>query len=210
MMNRVEISLDLRTINRLVRKVNVRGNLPVGSLISAIKDKYSLDDQYELHLPGVKEALLLDQTLDVAGVRGGMTLECVQLREPSQTPALIEKGTKMRFSQTYARVFFLEQSTLSEFELTWWPAIIGRRDRSDPVRNKLLAVDLEPLEKTSSVSRHHACVTEDSGSFFIEALADKNPVYLEGKRLQLGSRYALPTGMTIQVGQLKLNFNVRD
>ena len=92
----------------------------------------------------------------------------------------------------------------------WWPAIIGRLDLADPSRNRLLGVDLHTGDQTQGVSRHHACLTEADGSFFIEALADTNPVFVEGTKLRPGIRYPLSTGTSIQLGRVLLNFNVRN
>jgi hypothetical protein len=208
-MKRVEFTIDVDGLNKPPRKVNVRADLPVGSLITAVKDHFSLNGQYELFLADASAALDPEQPLDAAGVNPGAHLRCVQLRTPSTTPALIERGQKRRFSQKFERVFFLEQRTFDEFQLNWWPAVIGRRDRSDPARNRLLAIDLERHEETPTISRHHACVTESGGAFFIEVLQTRNPVFLNGKALEPGVRHALNAGSTLQLGQIRLNFNVR-
>ncbi len=208
-MNRLELLLDIPTINKPPRKVNVRADLQVSGLITAIKDHFSLNGHYALYAGDATEALPGDAALNAAGVNNGMTLRCAQVRTPSNTPALIESGQKRRFSQKYERVFLSEQRTFEEFQLKWWPAIIGRRDRADPARNRLLAVDLEPLEETPTVSRHHACITEEDGAFYIEVLQARNPVYLNGNRLDPSQRHPLAAGASLQVGSVRLTFNVR-
>jgi hypothetical protein len=204
-MNRLELTIAIKAINKPPRKVNVRADLPVADFVTAIKDHFNLDGQYELRQTGTRQPLDGQKTLVEAGVRHGAALDCLVVQERSNTPELIQSGDKRRFSQTFGRVYFRDQNSLTEYELRWWPAIIGRRDIADPSRNKLLAVDLE----AGGVSRHHACVTEASGAFFIEALAENNPVFVEGKKLKVGLKYPLPTGTTIQLGQVLLNFNVR-
>src|SRR3972149_1307907 len=71
-----------------------------------------------------------------------------------------------------------------------------------------LAVDLEPVEELPTVSRHHACITEKRGQFFIEDIQGRNPVYLDGTRLREGSQHPLTAGQTIQVGRVRLTFNL--
>lgn len=78
----------------------------------------------------------------------------------------------------------------------------------NPANNKLLAVDLEEMEELPTVSRHHAAITEKSGSFFIEDIQGRNPVYLEGQRLKQGIQYPLAAGATIQLGRVSLTFRL--
>ena len=209
-MNRLEFTIAIKSINKPPRKVNVRADLPVGKLIAAIQDHFSLDGEYELRLANSRQPLGMGKALAEAGVSSGATLECVALQQRSNTPTLIQSGERRKFSQAFGRVYFRDQNSLTEYEMKWWPAIVGRLDIADPSRNRLLAVDLHAGDQTQGVSRHHACVTEADGSFFIEALADNNPVFVEGKKLRPGIRYPLPTGTSIQLGRALLNFNVRN
>lgn len=209
-MNRLELTIAIKALNSPPRRVNVRADLPVGSLLTSIKDHFNLVGQFELRMANSRQALDPSKPLVEVGVRPGASLECIALREQSNTPLLIQQGERRKFSQGVGRVFFRDQNSLTEYELKWWPAIIGRVDMADPSRNRLLAVDLHTGDQTNGVSRHHACVTEDGGSFFIEALAENNPVYVEGKKLPPGVRYPLPTGTSLQLGRVSLNFNVRN
>jgi hypothetical protein len=206
--NRLELSLDIKAINKPPRKVNVRADLPASQLITAIRDHFNLDGNYELRVVGSGQVLHGEQPLSAANIQTGAVLECVRLQERSNSLVLIELGTKRAFSQKFSRVSFVEQRSFTEFRLNWWPAVIGRRDRNDPSRNKLLAVDLEQLDLT--VSRHHACITEANGSFFVEALQDQNPLFVEDKRISAGIKRPLATGTTLRLGNTFLNFNVRD
>lgn len=208
-MNRIEFTVDVPGAGKKPRKLNARADLTVSSLITAIKDHFSLNGSFELRLQDSETGLPEQSGLVAAGVTPASVLKCVPVRMQSTTPALIDSGQRKRFSQKFQRVFFLDQKSMLEYDLTYWPAVIGRRDRSDPARNRLLAVDLEGAEPTPSVSRHHACITEENGQFFIEALQDNNPLYANGKRLEARFKHPLPTGATLQLGAIKLNFNVR-
>ena len=209
-MNRLEFTIAVKGTNKPPSKVNVRADLPVGSLLTAVKDHFNLDGEYELRIANSRQSLNASRVLSEAGIGTGTALECVAVQQRSNTPTLIQAGERRKFSQTFGRLYFRDQNSLTEYELKWWPAIIGRADIADPSRNRLLAVDLHTGEQAEGVSRHHACLTEADGSFFIEALADNNPVFVEGKKLRPGIRYPLPTGTTIQLGRVLLNFNVRN
>lgn len=205
-MDRLTLTLDIQAQNIGARRVNVRSSLLVGNLVAAIKDKFNLDGNYELRLAKAREPLAEERALNEAGVAEGSTLVCARLRERTGTAEAIQRGQRLAFSKPFKRVYFSEQRSLNEYELAWQPALIGRRDHRNPTNNRLLAVDLEELEDLPSVSRHHACVLEKNGSFFIEAVQDRNPVYLDGERLRPGVQYDLPAGALLQVGRIWLTF----
>jgi len=209
-MNRLELTIAIARTSKPPRRVNVRADLQVDKLLGAVKDHFNLDGEYELRLAASHQPLSASAALAEAGVENGAALECVAVLQRSNTPSLIQTGERRKFSQTFGRVYFRDQNSLTEYELRWWPAIIGRLDLADPSRNRLLAVDLHTDEGAEGVSRHHACVTEADGSFFVEALALTNPVFVEGKKLQPGIRTPLATGATLQLGRVLLNFNVRN
>jgi hypothetical protein len=205
-MDRLTLTLDIQAQNIGARRVNVRSSLLVGNLIATIKDKFNLDGNYELRRADAREPLSEQNALNEAGVAEGSTLVCARLRERTGTAEAIQRGQRVAFSKPFKRVYFSEQRSLNEYELAWQPALIGRRDHRNPTNNRLLAVDLEELEELPSVSRHHACVLERNGSFFIEAVQDRNPVYLDGERLRPGVQYDLPAGALLQVGRIWLTF----
>lgn len=207
-MERLNLNLDIQAQNIGVRRVNVRSSLLVGNLIAAIKDKFNLDGNYELRLADAHAPLAEERALTEAGVMEGSTLVCTRLRERTGTMDAIRRGERVPFSKPFKRVYFSEQRSLNEYDLAWQPAIIGRRDHRNPTNNRLLAVDLEELEELPSVSRHHACVLEKNGSFFIEAIQERNPVYLDGERLRPGVQYDLPAGALLQVGRIWLTFHL--
>jgi pSer/pThr/pTyr-binding forkhead associated (FHA) protein len=120
----------------------------------------------------------------------------------------IARGMRDYFEEQFQRVYLTEQRTRTEFDLAWQPAILGRKDHRDPSKNKLLAVDLEGVEDLPTVSRHHAALTMRGGSFFIETLQPRNPVYLDGAQLKPGIRYPLAAGAVIEVGRIALTFSV--
>ncbi len=209
-MDRLTITLEIREGNLKPQPVNVRGNMTAGNLVLIVKDKFNLVENYELRLKGGTQALPEEAPLDQAGVSDGSTLIVTRVLQATGTLDRIARGERKPFSKTFSRVYLREDHTRNEYELIWQPAIIGRRDHRNPANNRLMALDLEDLEELPSVSRHHACITEAGGTFFIEPLQARNPVYVDGQRVTEGMQMPLQPGVTIQVGRLGFDFLVNE
>jgi hypothetical protein len=207
-MDRMTLTLHIGPNDIGARRVNVRSSLLVGSLINAFKDKFNLDGNFELRLKGQGQALPEGRALDQAGVTDEGELVCTRLIEASETLDVIARGVRGPFNKGYARVFLQEQRTLSEYDLAWQPAILGRKDQRNPASNRLLAVDLESVEDLPTVSRHHACITESDGTFYLESLQDRNPLYLDGVQLRPFVKHPLAPGAYLQLGRVWLTFQV--
>ncbi len=207
-MDRMNLTLHIKPNDIGAKRANVRSSLLVGNLITTLKDKFNLDGNFELRLKGKSEALRPDSALDQAGVTEGGELVCTRVIEASGTLDTIAQGVRAPFSKSYTRVFLQEQRTLGEYDLTWQPAILGRKDHRNPANNRLLAVDLEGVEELPTVSRHHACITEQGGAFYIESLQDRNPLYLDGEQVRAYVKHPLPAGTLIQVGRVWLTFQL--
>jgi hypothetical protein len=209
-MNRMNLTLHFQITDNDIapRSINVRSSLMVANLIDIVKNKFNLVGNYELRLRDSEQALDPGQGLDQLGVQDGGELACVSIRDVSNTLDLIDRGLRMPFEQSFKRVYLLEQRLLKEYDLLWQPAIIGRRNRQNPHKNRLLAVDLDGFEDLPTVSRHHACITEQDGAFFLESIHLQNPTYLDDVKLQLNVKLPLHAGSTIRVGKVQLIFNL--
>jgi hypothetical protein len=205
-MDRMTVTIDIRDNNIGPKHVNLRSSLVVANLIATIKDKFNLDGNYVLRLEGDRYKLPDEAPLDQTAAREGSVLVCEPVLEATGTLDAIQRGVRVRLSKGFKRAYLQETRFLSEFDLVWQPAIIGRRDRRNPSKNRLLAVDLDELEEDPTVSRHHACITETGGSFFIESVNPHNPTFLNDARLRMGVKYPLPPGARLQVGRMNLMF----
>jgi hypothetical protein len=205
-MDRMTLTIDIQANDVGTKPVNLRSSLLVSSLITTIKDKFNLDGDFDLRLENSRQSLPAEAPLDQAGVTDGAVLICAPVAQDTGTLEAIERGVRIRLSKNFKRVFLQEERNLIEYDLAWHPAIIGRRDRRNPSRNRLLAVDLDDLEEAPTVSRHHACITEENGSFFLESLNDHNPTYVGDTRLRHGLKYPLPPGSRIRIGRVVLEF----
>jgi hypothetical protein len=207
-MDRMNVTLNIQANSIGQRRVNVRSSLVVANLVATVKDKFNLDGNFEVRLDNSRIPLADDAALDAAGVQDGSTLAVTRVMEATGTIDAIERGLRERLSKNFKRVYLAEERTLAEFDLYWQPAVIGRRDYRNPSKNRLLAADLEELEGTQTVSRHHAAISESGGSFFLESVNPYNPTFLGDMRLRMGVLYPLPAGSRIRVGQIVLTFHI--
>lgn len=206
--DRLELKLDIQFGSIGTRAVDVRRSLTVANLIANVQDKFNLDDELSIRRSAAGAPLSPEVALDQAGVKTGDTLVVSRVAKPTGTLADIARNQPILFSRKFTRVFLRETSTLAEFDLWYYPAIIGRKDKRDPSRNRLLAVDLTPFEDSHTVSRYHACIMESNGAFFIEDIQGRNPVYVNGARIRPGERAPLRAGAEIKVGGIVMRFNL--
>jgi FHA domain len=191
------------------KRINIRSNITAGDLITAIQKQFSLDGLYEIKLGN----RLLDPALplDEQGVadQGRLLFSATEMKR-SDTADLIVRGVRQEFSVPKQRVFVSDDREGTEYDIYWQPAVLGRRDPRDAFRNQLVAVDLEEAGDSMSVSRHHACITEAAGQFYVEGLSDRNPTYVNDAPLRFGVKTLLHAGDRILMGRISLTFYVVD
>jgi len=207
-MDRVNVTIDVQANDIGAKRVNLRGSLRVGNLIATIRDKFNLDGEFQIRLENSRQPLPPEAELDESGVTDGSLLICSRVVEASGTLEAIRHGARENLSKKFKRVYLQDERNLTEYDIAWQPAIVGRKDGRDPSKNRLLAVDLEDLEESYTVSRHHACLVEKEGSFFIESINERNATLLGTTRLKFGVKYPLPAGSKIRVGRINLTFYV--
>ena len=204
----MNVTIDIRAASVGPKRVNLRSSLVVGNLIATIKDKFNLDGIFMLHLDNTRQRLPEGAELEQAGVTEGSVLVCARIIEATGTLESIARGVRERLSKNFQRVYLQDERDLIEYDLVWQPAVIGRKNHRDPSQNKLLIADLGDMEEASSVSRHHAAITEAGGSFFLESLNEHNPTYLGDTRLRYGVKYPLPVGSRVGIGRVALTFYI--
>jgi len=207
-MERLTLTVNVRPNRIGKQQVNIRSNMTVANFIAAIQDKFNLDGTLELYLKKADGPLKLSEPVEGVGVADGGVLVCERVVEDTGTQDAIQRGLREPFDDQFKKIYLVESHTLTEYDLTWQPAIVGRKDHRNPSNNRLLAVDLEGTEDLPTVSRHHACITMHEGTFFIEQIQERNPTFLDETRLDVGMKYPLAAGSTIRLGKLTLTFNV--
>ncbi len=206
-MDRLKLTLNILPNDVGVKEVDVRKSLVVANLLAEIQDRFNLDGTLELKVEQ-GAPLEVSESLDRLGVADGAKLVCDRVVEDTGTADAIARGVRESIEGQFKRVYLQEEHTLTEYDVTWQPAVVGRLDHRDPSNNRLLAVDLESIEDLPTVSRHHACITLKNGKFYIEPLSPRNPSYLDGKVLKMMRRYPIAAGARVQVGNIFLTFNV--
>jgi len=96
-----------------------------------------------------------------------------------------------------------EESTGKEFDIQWQPAVIGRPS-TDVDHNIILAVNVQLLSDGKTISRRHAQITFAEGRYFIEPLAEQNPVFLNGRELPVHGKREVRNGDKLSFGNNKL------
>ena len=207
-MERLTLTVDIRPNKVGKQQVNIRSNMTVANFIAAIQDKYNLDGHLELNVKGSKGPLMRSKPLEQIGVAEGAVLICKRVVEDTGTQDAIQRGIRVPFDDQFKRIYLVESRTLVEYDLIWQPAIVGRKDHRNPSNNRLLAVDLEGTEDLPTISRQHACISMNKGTFFLEQIQDHNPTFLDETRLDAGVKYPLAAGSTIRLGRVIMTFYV--
>ena len=209
-MARTQLAIQFKT-DQLTgdKRINIRSNLTVGDLITTIQKQFSLDGLYELKLGGrlLDPALPLDEQGVADQVR--LVFSPTEIKR-SDTADLIARGVRRELTVQKQRVYLRDDREGSEYDITWQPCVIGRRDPRDPARNRLLAVDLDEAGDAMSVSRQHACISEEGGVFYVEGLSDRNPTYINDVPLRFGVKSLLHAGDRILAGKISLTFYIID
>jgi pSer/pThr/pTyr-binding forkhead associated (FHA) protein len=96
----------------------------------------------------------------------------------------------------------------TEFQLTNDESTIGRWDADNGV---FPDIDLDAHDEDAKVSRRHARIRRNNGSYFIEDLGSTNGTYVNrGRRLLPGNAQLLNDGDEVIVGKTFLRFRINN
>lgn len=187
------------------QRAEVRKTLQVKTLIEEILREFddiptASHETYALYLKGTEDPLDEDKTLTELDIQPHDELVFDHLRKFIR---------RMLDPKDYA--FVVEENTGKIFDIQWQPAIIGRPS-TDMDHNIMLAVNLQLLPDGITISRKHAQITCSDGRYFIEALAENNPVYLNGKQIAINKKKEIKKKDKLQLGPRKicLSFETQD
>ena len=202
----LELTFDI--FDDVSQRASVLNTLTIAELIAEIVTEFEELDTagyqvYDLYMEGDNRRLESARTLLDLGLQPGDRLQLAWARDPfrvQRQPVSDSGGALLR-----------EAATNVEFLIKWQPAVIGRPD-SNRAHNSMLAANLEWLPKSHRVSRTHAQITERGGSYYLEAMAENNPTYLNDETINPGRRYKLASGDTILLGRsgIQLDFELRE
>lgn len=207
-MERYILTISSELFDEPEQEASVRKNLTIRALIEEIRQEFNLlEGSYALKLTDGSEPLDNDKTLSELGIQTGSALVYERARMRLSQQMIARGGQFFQGIHGAKRMVLREQHSGQEFPIRWQPAIIGRAAARDPMGAEALAVNVSNLEEGRTVSRQHAQITEYNGRYFVEALSDKNPTFLNAHELAVGEKRALEPGDTIRVGKIDLVFD---
>ena len=179
------------------QRARLRRSLTVTALIEEILrefDDIAADspEKYAIYLKGFDHPLKPVETLAQLDIQPQDELVFDYVRQVIR---------RMLDARNYASL--REEGTGKEFDIQWQPAVVGRPS-TDVDHNIILAVNVQLLPDGKSVSRRHAQITFSEGRYFIEPLAEQNPVFLNGKELPVHSKREIRNGDKLAFGNNKL------
>jgi pSer/pThr/pTyr-binding forkhead associated (FHA) protein len=150
-------------------------------------------EKYAIYLKGMERPLNPTSTMVQLDIQPQDELVFDYVRQPIR---------QMLEPKDYA--FLEEVTTRKVYDIQWQPAVIGRPD-SDVGHNIILAVNVQLLPNGRTISRKHAQITFSDGHYYIEPLAEHNPVFLNGKEIPLNSKREIKNNDKLAIGRHKIN-----
>jgi pSer/pThr/pTyr-binding forkhead associated (FHA) protein len=196
----IDVKIDI--FEHSGQRARVRRNLTVRGLIEEILKEFDdigadQPEKYTLQLKGNERPLNHNQNmlqLDIQPqdelVLGYVRQTLRQMLDPTQYALLVE------------------DTTGKEFDIQWQPALIGRPN-NEAEHNIMLAANLLLLPNGMTVSRRHAQITVSAGHYYLEPLAENNPVFLNQKEVPFGGQVEIRSGDRLTFGRSKLSMTFR-
>ena len=179
------------------QRARVRKSLTINALIDEVLREFDdiagdTPEKYAIYLKGFDNPLKVHETLTELDIQPQDELVFGYMRQVIRRMLDIEQYATLR-----------EESTGKEFAIQWHPAVIGRPS-TEVDHNFILAVNVQLLPNGITVSRRHAQITFSEGRYFVEPLAEQNPVFLNGKELPFQARREIRNGDRLAFGNKKL------
>ena len=191
----IDVKIDV--FEHTAQRARLRKTLTVSGLIDEIFKEF--DDiaadapgKYALYLKGSDRPLPNAATLTQLDIQPQDELIFNYTRQANR---------QMLDPRHYA--YLMDDSNGRVYQIQWQPALIGR-PTNDAEHNIMLAVNLQAHPQGQTISRTHARITFNQGSYFIESLAANNPLAVNGKALPVNTRRELHSGDHLQLGRNNL------
>ncbi|MFZ6026297.1 MAG: FHA domain-containing protein [Chloroflexota bacterium] len=179
------------------QRARVRKTLLISTLIDEILKEFDdipadSPEKYAIFLKGADRPLDHAQTLDELDIQPQDELVFDHFHQAIRQMLAVEQ---------YA--FLHEEKTGKTYDIQWQPAVVGRPS-TDMNHNIILAVNVQLLPEGKTISRRHAQITLTEGRYYIEPLADENPVFVNGKEIPPHKRHEIRNGDKIGFGHHRL------
>lgn len=198
-------------------EADVRRQVTVSRLIEETKRKFRLQGNFQLYIKDTGKVLNPSLTLAQLGISSDISLGIAKTDEGSSSNILdkieqiLSQGNPRpeKINTSPDQYYLQDIQGNPPWPISWQPAIIGRKNQDDPIRNILIAVDVGNGEEAKFTSRYHACITFEEGYFYIYGINRRNPTYLNGQMLRYAERKSLGVGNKVRVGKIEFQFMKR-
>lgn len=179
------------------QRARLNKSLTIQALIEEVLREFDdiaadVPERYAIYLKGFDSPLKANETVAQLDIQPQDELVFDYVRQTIRRMLDVEHYATLR-----------EDSTGKEFAIQWQPAVIGRPS-TDVDHYIILAVNVQLLPNGKTVSRRHAQITFSEGRYFIEPLAEQNPVLLNGKELPVHGKREIRNGDKLSFGNKKL------
>jgi len=193
----IEVKIDV--FENVGQRARLRKTLTIGDLIQEIFKEFDdipadSPEKYAVYLKGDDRPLKTTATL-------------IQLDLQPQDELVFDyvRQTLRRMFDQKQAAYLREESTRKVFNIEWQPAVIGR-PTNEADHNLTLAVNVQSLPNGMTISRKHAQIVFSEGRYLIEALAENNPVLVNGKEVPFNGRRELKNGDNLVLGRSNVTF----
>ena len=192
------LDVEIDVFDHTAQHARVRRSISIAILIQEILDQFDdvpaeAPEKYALYLKGADRPLRLSGTLEQLDIQPHDELVFEYSRPPIREMLDPKDQACLR-----------EETTGKSYDIQWQPALIGRPG-SDVSHNLILAVNLQSLPNSITVSHRHAQITFSAGRYYLEPLAEHNPVLLNGEEIPLNSTRPLRNKDRISIGRHKIS-----
>ncbi len=188
----IDVKIDV--FDHLGQRARLRKSLTIRTLIEEILKEFEdiaaeIPEKYAIYIEGMDRPLASASMLEQLDIQPHDTLifkyawqnqNDQQPLEPHQYAAMRDDSGKI-------------------YSIKWQPALIGRPN-NDSKHDANLAVNLQSHPKRQTVSRSHAQITFSSGHYYIQPLAENNPIFVEDKKVAFGAHQEINNGDKISIG----------
>ena len=188
----LEVKIDI--FEHTGQRAKIRRTLTITGLMEEILKEF--DDvpaenpaKYALYLTGNPKPL-----------RGNATVTELDLQPQDELTFEYRRQSIREALQPQDFAYMIDPVTNRRFEIQWQPALVGR-PTAEADHNLMLAVNVELLPKGMTISRRHAQITFSDDQYFVEPLADSNPVFVNGKEMPMGAMWEIKNGDKVTFGR---------
>lgn len=189
----VDVKIDI--FEHTGQRAKLRRTLTISGLIDEVLkefDDVSADSvaKYAVYLKGIARALTNSATIAELDLQPQDELVFEYKRQ--------QNIREMLQPQDFA--ILRDETTGKNFDIQWQPALIGR-PTAEADHNLKLAVNVESIPKGMTISRTHAQITFSDDHYYIEPLAENNPIFLNEKEMPFGSMWEIKSGDKLTLGR---------